>query len=142
MTSSSRLTIPSLELNDGRQIPQLGFGVFKVPPDDTTEIVLHALGSGYRLIDTAAMYGDETGVSTAGSPELDRLLEAADDTPAVNQVELHPHWQQRHLRRFHRERGGVTDAWPPPGRRRPLGDPAVEEVARRHDRTPAQVVLR
>ena len=58
-------SIPQLELNDGRSIPQLGFGVFEVPPDETAETVLHALGTGYRSIDTAAAYGNEAGVGEA-----------------------------------------------------------------------------
>ncbi len=58
-------TVPSLELNDGRRIPQLGFGVFQVPSEQTAEVVAHALGAGYRLIDTAAAYGNEAGVGEA-----------------------------------------------------------------------------
>jgi 2,5-diketo-D-gluconate reductase A len=57
--------IDSLELNDGRRIPQLGFGVFEVPPAETVEPVLHALKTGYRLIDTAAMYRNESQVAEA-----------------------------------------------------------------------------
>ena len=58
-------TIPSLELNDGRRIPQLGFGVFQVPPEQTAQVVGVALRTGYRLIDTAAAYGNEAGVGEA-----------------------------------------------------------------------------
>jgi 2,5-diketo-D-gluconate reductase A len=58
-------SVPSLELNDGRRIPQLGFGVFQIPPEDTAEAVDRALGTGYRLIDTAAAYGNERGVGEA-----------------------------------------------------------------------------
>lgn len=58
-------SVPSLDLNDGRQIPQLGFGVFQVPPEETAEVVAHALRSGYRSIDTAAMYDNEAGVGEA-----------------------------------------------------------------------------
>jgi diketogulonate reductase-like aldo/keto reductase len=56
---------PRLPLNTGSAIPQLGFGVFQVPPADTTEAVLHALECGYRSIDTAAAYGNERGVGEA-----------------------------------------------------------------------------
>ncbi|WP_165064940.1 aldo/keto reductase [Marisediminicola senii] len=59
------MTVPSLELNDGRSIPQLGFGVFKVDPDATERIVSDALEIGYRHIDTAAIYGNEEGVGRA-----------------------------------------------------------------------------
>jgi 2,5-diketo-D-gluconate reductase A len=57
--------VPSLTFNNGVQIPQLGFGVFQVPPAEVIEPVLTALEEGYRLIDTAAMYGNEEGVGTA-----------------------------------------------------------------------------
>jgi 2,5-diketo-D-gluconate reductase A len=55
-------TVPFLDLNDGNRIPQLGFGVFQVPPEETAETVGHALATGYRAIDTAAAYGNEEGV--------------------------------------------------------------------------------
>lgn len=57
--------IPTLTLNDGHTIPQLGFGVFKVDPAETTRIVTDALEVGYRHIDTAAIYGNEAGVGDA-----------------------------------------------------------------------------
>ncbi len=57
--------IPTLTLNDGRSIPQLGFGVFKVDPIETERIVTDALEVGYRHIDTAAVYGNEEGVGRA-----------------------------------------------------------------------------
>ncbi len=59
------MTVPTLTLNDGHEIPQLGFGVFKVDPDDTERIVSEALEIGYRHIDTAAIYGNEVGVGKA-----------------------------------------------------------------------------
>ena len=55
-------TVPNLTLNDGNAIPQLGFGVFQIPPEDTAEAVRAALAVGYRHIDTAEMYGNEAGV--------------------------------------------------------------------------------
>ncbi|HEY1520114.1 MAG TPA: aldo/keto reductase [Solirubrobacteraceae bacterium] len=54
--------VPYQDLNDGNRLPQLGFGVFQVPEPDTAEAVGHALGAGYRSIDTAAAYGNEAGV--------------------------------------------------------------------------------
>ena len=57
--------IPSIELNDRRSIPQLGFGVFQIPPAETAEAVAHALRVGYRHIDTAEMYGNEREVGEA-----------------------------------------------------------------------------
>lgn len=59
------MTVPTLALNDGATIPQLGFGVFRVDPDETERIVSDALEVGYRHIDTAAVYGNEAGVGRA-----------------------------------------------------------------------------
>lgn len=58
-------SVPRIQLNDGHSIPQLGFGVFKVDPDETVRIVGDALEVGYRHIDTARIYGNEAGVGTA-----------------------------------------------------------------------------
>ncbi|ANW64993.1 oxidoreductase [Mycobacterium sp. djl-10] len=55
-------TVPAITLNNGTTIPQLGFGVFQVPPEDTASTVKTALEIGYRHIDTAEMYGNEKGV--------------------------------------------------------------------------------
>ncbi|WP_411700584.1 aldo/keto reductase [Conyzicola sp.] len=57
--------VPTIKLNDGVEIPQLGFGVFQVPPEDTKKATLQALEVGYRHIDTAEMYGNEKGVGEA-----------------------------------------------------------------------------
>ena len=54
--------VPTIELNDGATIPQLGFGVFQIDPGETAEAVRKALEIGYRHIDTAEMYRNETGV--------------------------------------------------------------------------------
>ncbi|MFY9920543.1 MAG: aldo/keto reductase [Mycobacterium sp.] len=54
--------VPTIELNDGTKIPQLGFGVFQIDPGDTAEAVRKALDIGYRHIDTAEMYQNEAGV--------------------------------------------------------------------------------
>ena len=56
-------TVPSITLNDGNTIPQHGFGVFQIPPDETAAAVHSALDIGYRHIDTAEMYGNEAGVA-------------------------------------------------------------------------------
>ena len=58
-------TVPTIELNDGHTIPQLGFGVFQIDPGETAEAVSTALEIGYRHIDTAEMYGNEKGVGEA-----------------------------------------------------------------------------
>ena len=59
------MTVPTITLNDGTSIPQLGFGVFQVPPTETAETVTQALEVGYRHIDTAQMYSNEAGVGEA-----------------------------------------------------------------------------
>jgi len=57
--------VPSIQLNDGHSIPQLGFGVFQIPPEETAEATRLALEIGYRHIDTAEMYGNEREVGEA-----------------------------------------------------------------------------
>jgi 2,5-diketo-D-gluconate reductase A len=68
-------TVPKIELNDGHSIPQLGFGVFQIPPEETAEAVRLALGVGYRHFDTAQMYGNEAevgeGIRAAGVDRAD-----------------------------------------------------------------------
>jgi 2,5-diketo-D-gluconate reductase A len=82
------------------------------------------------------------GVSNFQIEHLRRVIAETGVTPAVNQVELHPHLQQSQLRRFHDEHGILTEAWSPLGRGRALDDSVVNDIARRHERTAAQVVLR
>ena len=57
--------IPDLEFRNGNTIPQVGYGVFKIPPEETREAVLEAFRAGYRHIDTAALYDNEEGVGAA-----------------------------------------------------------------------------
>ncbi len=56
---------PIVTLNDGVSMPQFGLGVFQTPPDATAEVVRQAVADGYRLVDTASMYGNEEGVGEA-----------------------------------------------------------------------------
>ena len=216
---------PTVSLNTGRRMPQLGFGVFKVPPGDVEEVVLTALQAGYRSIDTAAMYRNERGVGRAvaasgiprdelfvttkldngahkdGAAErafdeslaelgldyvdlylihwplpragryvqawrdltkiaadgraraigvsnfqpehLQRVIDETGTVPAVNQIELHPYFGQRELRRSDRAHGIVTEAWSPLGRGgRLLQDPTISGIAEKYGLDPAQVVLR
>lgn len=65
MTTQQTTSVPHLNFNDGHAIPQLGFGVFQVPPQDTAQSVLFALRTGYRSVDTAAAYHNEAGVGEA-----------------------------------------------------------------------------
>ncbi|WP_328946653.1 aldo/keto reductase [Streptomyces sp. NBC_00250] len=216
--------LPTVTLNNDVEIPQLGFGVFQVPDDETTAAVGHALQAGYRSLDTAAIYGNEAGVGRAvadsgiardelfvttklwnadqgydsalrafddslGKLGLDhvdlylihwpapardlyvdtwraieslvadgrvraagvsnfrpahlkRLLDSSDLVPAVNQIELHPAFQQRELRHLHTAHGIATEAWSPLAQGAVLADPAIVAIAARHGKSPAQVVLR
>jgi len=72
------MTVPTITLHDQTTIPQLGFGVFQVPPDQTAKTVLNALEVGYRHIDTAQMYANEAGVgeaiATSGIPRDDLYI--------------------------------------------------------------------
>jgi diketogulonate reductase-like aldo/keto reductase len=215
---------PSIKLNDGHEMPRLGFGVWQIANAATVEAVKAAIGAGYRLIDTAAAYGNEAGtgeaVRDAGVPreelyvttklwndshghdealrafdasmkllglesldlylihwpiprldryvdtwralvrlrgegrvksigvsnfnaeQIQRLADETGEVPAVNQVELHPMFQQTALRSFHAQHGIVTEAWSPLGRAKILEDETLVAVARKHGKTPAQVVLR
>jgi len=82
------------------------------------------------------------GVSNFEPSHLERLIDATGVTPAVNQVELHPYFQQAELRRANAELGIVTEAWGPLGRGDAIGDPVIGEIAQAHGRTPAQVIIR
>jgi 2,5-diketo-D-gluconate reductase A len=63
--TQTRMTIPTLTLNNGVEMPRLGYGVFQVPPEETAAAVGEALRAGYRSIDTAKAYGNEEGVASA-----------------------------------------------------------------------------
>src|SRR3954447_1455797 len=70
--------VPPIILNNGVEMPQLGFGVWQVPDDEAERAVATALESGYRSIDTAALYGNEEGtgrsISASGIPREDIFL--------------------------------------------------------------------
>jgi hypothetical protein len=68
MSQTHESTIPTMTLNNGVRNPQLGFGVFQVPPEATQRIVEDALEAGYRRIDTAAAYRNEPQLPHPGSP--------------------------------------------------------------------------
>lgn len=63
--SSPTSQVPRIPLRGDVEIPQLGFGVFQVPPDETAEVTTLALQAGYRHVDTAAAYRNEAGVGQA-----------------------------------------------------------------------------
>jgi len=215
---------PTVTLNDGAVMPQLGLGVWQTPPDETANAVQAAVAAGYRLVDTAAIYRNESGVGDglrasgeAGAGVFvttklwndnqgyDEALEAFDEslgqlgreridlylihwpsprrgryvdswralarlkaegrvgsigvsnflpehleriigetgvTPAVNQVELHPRFQQRTLREFHARHGIATESWSPLGQGQLLSHPAITDVAAKHGKSAAQVIIR
>jgi 2,5-diketo-D-gluconate reductase A len=217
-------SVPAVALHDGVEIPQLGFGVFQVPPRDTQEAVSQALAVGYRHIDTAAAYGNEAqvgdairaygldrgevfittkcfnddhgyeeakrafrasferlaldyvdlylihwpvpthdryvetwrafidlraeglvrsiGVSNFLPAHLERVVAETGETPAINQVELHPYFQQIELRREHERLGIITEAYSPLAQGLVLADPTIVAIAQAHSRTPSQVVIR
>lgn len=211
-------------LNDGNSIPALGFGVWQVPDDESYAAVAEALKAGYRSIDTAKIYENETGVGRAladsgiardelfvttklwnddqgydstlrafddslsrlgldyvdlylihwpvpsadryvdtfkafqkikadgrarsigvsnFTPEtLDRLIAETGEVPALNQVELHPRFNQADLRAFHTGKGIATEAWSPLGQGTVLEDEAIAKIAAAHGKTTAQVIIR
>ena len=215
-------TQPNITLNDGNVIPQLGFGVWQVPDADAAKVVGTAISTGYRSIDTAAIYGNEVGVgkALATSPvrrtelfvttklwndrhtsahrafdesldrlqldyvdlylihwpkprqnayveawkalvklkeeghaksvgvsnftvsHLKRIIDATGVVPSVNQIELHPRFQQKELAAYHTEQGIRTESWSPLGQGTLLEDPTLQALAKKHGKTPAQVVIR
>jgi len=83
------------------------------------------------------------GVSNFLPGHIERLIEETSVVPAVNQIELHPHLQQHASRELHAEQGIATEAWSPLGQGKGLLEvPAIVAIAQKHQRTPAQVVLR
>jgi 2,5-diketo-D-gluconate reductase A len=218
--------IPEVMLNNGQRIPQLGFGVFLIPPAQTEAAVTHALKAGYRHIDTAEGYGNEAevgqaisksglsraevfvttklnngahqpddarrafdgslkalgtdyvdlflihwplptryggdfvstwrtleefysdgrarsiGVSNFQPHHLRRIHTEGEITPAVDQIEVNPYLTQDEVRQFCAEHQIAVEAWSPLGRGSVLGDPTIDDIARRYGKTPAQVVLR
>ncbi len=208
---------PMLVLNDGRAIPALGLGTYKIPDAHAASVVRDALDVGYGLVDTAALYENERGVGTglvnqpdiflttklwhdrhddaeaaldeslallgresvdlylihwphpaggkfvqawrslvrlrdAGKarsigvsnflPEqIEAIADATGVMPVLNQIELHPRFQQRRLREFHARHDIVTQSWSPLGQGATLDIPAIRQLADKHGASPAQVIL-
>ena len=82
------------------------------------------------------------GVSNFAIPHLERIIGETGVTPAANQIELHPRWQQAQLRAFHAAKGIATTSWSPLGQGRLLDDPVIGEIAAKHGKTAAQVIIR
>ncbi|PRD41824.1 2,5-diketo-D-gluconic acid reductase [Phyllobacterium phragmitis] len=218
------MTIPRIELNDGNEIPQLGYGVWQIGNDEAVAAVGQALETGYRHIDTATFYGNEEGVGKAlkasgvargdiylttklwnadqgydstfrafdaslkrlGTDyvdlylihwpvpgqdrfldtwrafiklkedgraksigvsnfriaDLQRLIAETGVTPVINQIELHPQFQQDELRVFHEKKGIATEAWSPLGQGKILENADLKQIAAKHGKTVAQTILR
>jgi 2,5-diketo-D-gluconate reductase A len=82
------------------------------------------------------------GVCNFNIDHLQKLLDKTGVLPVVNQIELHPHFQQAELREFHAEHDIITEAWSPLGRGKLWEEPTLAAIARRHGRSVAQVMIR
>lgn len=82
------------------------------------------------------------GVSNFGPAELNEIIDHTRVTPAVNQIELHPRFQQREVRAFHKTHGIVTESWSPLGQGKILRHPTIVAIGEKHGRSAAQVILR
>jgi 2,5-diketo-D-gluconate reductase A len=82
------------------------------------------------------------GVSNFKVPHLERLLGETGIIPSINQIELHPRFQQKAQREFHANHNIATESWSPLGQGRVMKDPLIAAIAAKHGRTPAQVALR
>lgn len=207
----------TLTLNDGRTMPQLGLGTYKIPDSQAAMVVRQGIDAGFTLVDTAAIYGNERGVGDGvsgsdvflttklwndrqGDPaaaldeslallgveavdlylihwpcpgqgdyvdawkalidlraagkarsigvsnflpdHLAAIIDATGVTPVVNQIELHPDFQQRDARAWHADHDIVTQSWSPIGQGKTLLDNAtIRRIADKHARSSAQVVL-
>jgi diketogulonate reductase-like aldo/keto reductase len=107
----------------------------------------------YRALETLLERGSvrAIGVSNFMVEHLTRLLDTATVVPAVNQIEVHPYFQQREVQAYGAEHGILTQAWAPiggitfyreSGHTSTLEDPVIGEIAAAHDKSPAQVMLR
>lgn len=134
-------TIPSLTFHDGKQAPQLGLGVWQIADESVDSVVATALELGYRSIDTAAAYDNETGVGR-GIAQAGLPLDQTGVLPVLNQIELHPGFQQAALREFHAGHDIVTQAWSPLGQGRLWDEPVLKKLALKHGKSVAQIILR
>ena len=109
-----------------------------MPDEDLYMDTWRALEQLYRDGKTKAI-----GVSNFHIPHLTRVLEEGTVVPVVNQIELHPFLSQEAIRAFCQKNGIVVEAWSPLMKGRDaLTEPVITEIAARHGKTPAQVVLR
>ena len=82
------------------------------------------------------------GVSNFNQDHLERIIGETGETPVVNQIELHPRFQQRDKRDFHKQHNIVIESWSPLGSGRSLNDATIGEIAKKHGKSIAQVIIR
>ena len=82
------------------------------------------------------------GVSNFRVPDLEKLAANSSTIPVVNQIELHPHFQQEELREYHLDHGILTESWSPIGQGTVLGEPLLIEIGKRYGKSAAQVAIR
>ena len=82
------------------------------------------------------------GVSNFNQDHLERIIGETGVTPVVNQIELHPRFQQRDSREFHKKHNIHIESWSPLGSGRLLSDPTLEKLAKKHGKSVAQVTIR
>ncbi|RWL83634.1 MAG: aldo/keto reductase [Mesorhizobium sp.] len=82
------------------------------------------------------------GVSNFNQDHLERIIGETGVTPVVNQIELHPRFQQRDKRDFHKKQNIHIESWSPLGSGRLLSDPTLEKLAKKHGKSVAQVIIR
>ncbi|WP_120002848.1 aldo/keto reductase [Nesterenkonia muleiensis] len=99
---------------------------------DTWKAVIELLESGRTK---------SIGVSNFQPDHLERIIEATGVVPAVNQIEVHPYFANNELREFAKAQGIVIESWSPLGKGDEFGDPIITELAGKHGKTPAQVIL-
>jgi len=129
-------------------VDQLDLLILHQPLSSRFDLTLGA----YRALEKLLADGKvrAIGVSNFMPEHLERLLNKTSVVPAVNQIELHPYFQQTELQRMHAEKGIVTQAWSPiggitsygDGEMRTFDDPTLLEIAGRHGKSAAQVMLR
>ena len=82
------------------------------------------------------------GVSNFQTEHLQKIMDATSVAPVINQIEVHPRFQQKALRAFHEKNEIKTEAWSPLGQGQVIADPVIRKIADKHNRTPAQIILR
>lgn len=82
------------------------------------------------------------GVSNFEGDTLDQIIDATGVTPVLNQIQLHPRFQQKAMRAKHDKLGILTESWSPLGQGQMLSDPTIARIAESHGKSPAQVIIR